>query len=729
MLVRAPGSEDLRRAADELAARLPSALAPLARLAFNYRWSWTRGGEEVFAAVDAHRWSKCGRNPVRLLQETSTAALERAASDPELRRRAYSLEECILVEASRAVSFDGPDGGRPIAFFCAEFGVHPSLPIYAGGLGVLAGDWLKGASDLGVPMVGVGLLYRQGYFKQRMDTSGWQHEYWIETDPERLPAALVTRDDNEPVTITVPIRGRDVVVQIWRIDVGRIPLFLLDADRPENNRIDRWINSRLYVGDRDTRLAQYALLGLGGVRALDALGIDARLLHLNEGHAAFAPLEWAAHRVARGDSPPEALAAARHHTVFTTHTPVAAGNETFSRGDLVRVLSGLSDRLRLPWDEIFALGCQDPSDQSQLPGLTPLGLRLSHRANGVSRRHGEVARAMWRRTFGASTDAEVPIGHVTNGVHLCTWMAPTLRELLDHHLGQGWESRTADPATWAKLADVPDTALWRVRCDLRTRLVEFVREHATVDRLSRGESASYVELATHAFDPDCLVIGFARRLATYKRLALISRHFDRAVRLLAGDRPIQIVLAGKAHPADDDAKRVLQALFVDKGAPQVGSRIAYLHDYDMGIAQALVAGCDVWLNLPRPPLEASGTSGMKSALNGGLNLSVLDGWWAEAYDGSNGFAIEGEVDADLEGQDERHNLALLDLLEKRIVPLFYDRDADGVPREWLRWVRASLRTAALGFTSRRMVGDYLEKVYRHEPGPSAPASAPRPAGP
>jgi starch phosphorylase len=711
VLVRAPGGEDLRRAADQLAARLPSALAPLARLAFNYRWSWIRGGEELFAAVDAYRWEMCGGNPVRLLQEAPTASLEHAAMDRGLCRRAYALEECVFSEASEAPTYGGITPARPVAFFCAEYGVHASLPIYAGGLGVLAGDLLKAASDAGLPLVAVGLLYRQGYFRQRIDVSGWQHEYWIDTDPHRLPAALVTTNGSDPLTVSVPMRGRSVTAQIWRVDVGRVPLYLLDADLPENRRVDRWITSRLYVADRATRLAQYALLGVGGARALHAMGIEPSVLHLNEGHAALAPLETAAAGVAAGASFAEALAEARRRTVFTTHTCVPAGNETYGAEEVSSVFSGLPERLNADWERVLELARTDPG-RDDPPGMTQLGLRLSRRANGVSRRHGAVARAMWRPLFGKERDDDVPIGSVTNGVHVGTWMAAPMRELLDRHLGAGWEQRCHEPDTWAKLDDIPDAALWAVRSRLRAEVVGHVRDRATSDRLARGEPGDYVERASRAFDPERLTIGFARRLATYKRMYLLSRDLPRALRLLGGERPVQILLAGKAHPADDGAKRVVQQLFAAKGAPHVGDRIAYLHDYDMEIARHLVAGCDVWVNLPRPPLEASGTSGMKAALNGSLNLSVLDGWWAEAYDGTNGWAVDGEIDANTDAQDDRDAAALLELIEQEIVPLFYERHADGVPRGWVKRVKASLRTVGQRFGADRMLRDYVMQVYR-----------------
>ena len=707
-----PGAEDIRRAADQLAARVPYALAPLARVAFNYRWSWTTGGESIYAGIDAHRWEVCGHNPVRLFQETSLAVLERAASDDALIRRAYAIEDCLLTEALQRPPSGPIAADHPVAFFCAEYAIHASLPIYSGGLGVLAGDLLKAASDAGVPMVAVGLLYRQGYFRQQIDTSGWQHEYWVDEDPQRLPAALVTSDGRTPVTIRVPIRGRDVVAQIWRVDVGRIPLYLLDTDCPENHRIDRWITSRLYASDRDTRLAQYALLGMGGIRALQALGIEPGIVHLNEGHASLAAIELTAAGIARGRPLREAIEEARQRIVFTTHTPVPAGNETYTPDELLRVHPSIAQRLGTDLETLFRLARVHSEDRAEPLGMTVFGLRVSRSANAVSEKHGQIARTMWRAVFPGRRDDDVPITHVTNGVHVATWMAEPMQEILARHLGGDWLARAHDPATWARVDEIPDDDLWATRCALRARMVEFVRARATIDRLARGEPADYVELATRAFDPGRLTLGFARRLATYKRMYLLMRELPRALGLLgAPERSIQIVLAGKAHPQDDGAKRVVQQLFQAKGAPHVGDRIAYLHDYDMDVARHLVAGCDVWLNLPRPPLEASGTSGMKAALNGGLHLSILDGWWAEGYDGGNGWGIESDPDTDPETQDTRDANAVLDVLEHEILPRFYERDGAGIPRAWLSMVRAAIKTAGLRFGAHRMLADYVERVY------------------
>jgi starch phosphorylase len=704
------GDEDLAREAADLAGKLPEALAPLARIAYNYRWAWYPRGKEVFRDIDPARWQLSGENPVRLLQEASSEALARAAGDPDLLARAAALTDAFAEDLGRpSVGPVTPE--RPIAFFCAEYGVHHSLPVYSGGLGALAGDLVKEASDQAIPLVAVGLLYRQGYFRQRLDASGWQQEYWIDTDPQRLPMALVHGPDGEPLTITVPIRGSNVRAQIWRVAVGRVPLFLLDAHRPDNGPLERWITSQLYVGDPVTRLSQYVLLGAGGMRALAAMGIEPSLLHLNEGHAAFAVLELARSEAARGLSIDEALDAARQRTVFTTHTPVGAGNETYSRADLVATLDGVAADLGADPQTIMRLGRHHPDDGAEPFGVTQFSLRMSRAANAVSRRHGEVARDMWQGLWpGRNVDA-VPITHVTNGVHFATWVGPAMHRLLDRRLGEDWWHRASDVAVWEGLDDVSDAELWEARCEQRADLVAFVKERSGIDRLAERQPRAGIEAAARAFDPDVLTIGFARRNATYKRLGLLLHDPGRAISLLGGHYPIQLLLAGKAHPSDDEAKRVVQDLYRIKMVPEVAEHVVYLHEYDLAMAKMLVRGCDVWLNLPRPPLEASGTSGMKSVINGGLNLSVLDGWWAEAYDGTNGWALPGEVQPDAGTQDARDAGTLYRLLEQEVVPTFYDRDADGLPRAWLTRVRASLRTLAPAFTAGRMLEDYVERIY------------------
>ncbi len=705
-----PGFDDVQHEAQRLAARIPQPLAPLARVAYNYRWSWAPDGPPLFRDLDPHRWELCDGNPVRLLEETSPGRLVKAARDPRIVERARVLAALIDDDLERPpMSADLFEA--PIAFFCAEFGVHGSLPVYSGGLGILAGDVVKEASDRALPLVGVGLMYRHGYFHQRLDISGWQHEFWIETDPERLPAARVTAVGGEPLHVTVSIRNRPVTVQVWRVDVGRVPLYLLDTELAENSAIDRWITSRLYIGDPSMRLAQYAVLGIAGIRILRALGIDPSVVHLNEGHAGLATLELAAERVARGETFDEAIAAVRQSVVFTTHTPVPAGNETYDPALIMSVVPDLPARLGIDEQRLLDLGRAGSGD----PGIVPLAMRMSRRVNGVSRRHGEVARAMWTPLFPGRSIDEVPITHVTNGVHPPSWVSPPFRALFDRYLGADWVSNADDAATWEPIDDVPDAELWAARNAARTALVHFVRTRAATDRLARGEPMRYVEAAEQAFGFDTLTVGFARRLATYKRLHLVTGT-RQAAHLFDEPQAVQLLLAGKAHPLDDTAKRTLQSIFdvrrvVLTRMSEAAFKAAYLEDYDLRIAATLVGGCDVWMNLPRPPMEASGTSGMKAIYNGVLNVSVLDGWWAEGYDGDNGWAIDGDVDDDHEAQDRRHGAMLYDILQREVVPMFYERDAAGIPRRWVARMKRSIRTLAPVFCTARMLAEYRDDVY------------------
>jgi starch phosphorylase len=700
------GRADVELAGQELAERLPEPLAPLARVAYNYRWCWQPGAHEVFAAIDRERFELSRQNPVRLLSEASNRALQRAASEPALVRQARLLEERLDADLARPAQSD-LDPARPVVFLCAEYGVHVSLPVYSGGLGALAGDILKEASDRALPMVAIGLMYRKGYFRQRIDAGGWQHEYWVDTDPQRLPAARVTHPDGSPISITVPIYGSDVAAYIWRVDVGRVPLYLLDTDISRNSPTDRWITARLYEADPHIRLAQYVLLGVGGIAALKALNIDPGVIHLNEGHAALAPLALAQTLSTNNHVSGEALRQARSRTVFTTHTPVAAGNDTYPADQVSEAIA----RLPLPLDQTLALGRTHPENGSEPFGVTQAALRLSRAANGVSRRHGEVSRGMWAPLWNAQAPEEAPIGYVTNGVHVPTWVGPTMRALFDEHLGEDWLERVLDTGMWEAVRQIPDEELWAARNAQRAETVEFLRRRSTQDRLLRGDTREYVEAAARAFGDEVLTIGFARRVATYKRLELLTRDRDFIISLLSGDRPVQVVLAGKAHPRDEEAKHSLQRLFGMKSAPEIAGRVIYLDDYDLATGAMLTQGCDVWLNVPRPPLEASGTSGMKAAVNGGLQLSVLDGWWAEAYDGSNGWAIEGEIAEDPEAQDERHARALHQLLREQVVPTFYDRDERGLPVRWLEMVRASLITLIPQFSAARMLEDYVRGPY------------------
>lgn len=706
------GDRSTSRAVAALAELLPEPLEPLARIAYNYWWSWAPGGEAVFADLAPEEWRLARHNPVRLLTEAPHSALEAAAADAGYIRRVADLATRLEEALAAGTAPSSPTtADRPVAFLCAEFGVHRSLPIYSGGLGVLAGDILKAASDRRLPMVAVGLMYRSGYFHQRLDRTGWQHEYWTEIDPAALPAVLVTDEADEPLEVPVPVWGTEVPMHLWRVEVGRVPLYLLDADAADNGAVERWITSRLYESSRAIRLAQYAALGIGGVRALRAVGVDPGVIHLNEGHAALAILETAAELVDAGQTFEKAVADVGRRVVFTTHTPVAAGNETYDGAEILEVMPDLAPRVALDPEELLDLG-RTRGGGSEPAGLTPLAIRLSRGTNGVSRRHGEVAREMWRPLFAeAEGSDQVPITHITNGVHVPTWVAPAMRDLLDRHLGEGWIHRADDPATWEAVDDVPDEELWDVRNRQRAALVAFARERTITDRLRRGERLDYVRAAAEKLDGSALTLGFARRLATYKRLRLLAAEPGRAVELLEGPRAAQILFAGKAHPDDEGGKELVRELFRLKAQPGVGSRVAFLEDYDLEMAHPLVAGCDVWLNLPRPPLEASGTSGMKAILNGGLHLSVLDGWWAEGYDGDNGWAIDGEVGDDPEVTDQRHAEALYRLLEEEVVPMFHERDEHGIPRRWLAMVKRSLRTLGPQFSAARMLADYEREVY------------------
>jgi starch phosphorylase len=708
------GSRDMRRAIDRLARRLPEPLEDLAWISYNYLWSWTPGGNELFRSIDNYRFVQVGQNPVRFLLNLPERDLLRAATDRNLLERLGQLAERMEQSLARPTNHVLTSG--PVAFMCAEFGIHSSLPVYSGGLGVLAGDYLKETSDQALDVVGVGLLYRRGYFHQRMDLSGWQHEFWIEANTDQLPAVRVRGADGQPVRVTVPVWEGELAAHVWRVDVGRTPLFLLDAGLEENSPLERWVTARLYEGSPEIRLAQYALLGIGGVRALDAMGITPGLFHLNEGHSALASLEVAS-RVARsrgGDAPAlsELLSEGRERFVFTTHTPVPAGNETYEPEQFFSVLGRSVDEMGLSREQLSVQSRFDENATSEPLGFSPLAIRCSSSTNAVSKRHGEVARAMWNPLFADRAVADVPITHITNAVHLPTWMAPSMRRLLTTFLGANWERHTSDPALWRQVDEIPDVDLWQARCALRQQLIEMIRRQVVVDRLARGEDVALAESAFDAFDPNLLTIGFARRLATYKRLDLLFHDVDRLRSIIDHEEGAQFIVAGKAHPLDNDAKEVARNMFTMKRGLDLPNRVVFLEDYDLSVAPSLVAGCDLWLNLPRPPLEASGTSGMKAALNGGLNLSVLDGWWCEGYDGQNGWAIDGSPSDDRTLQDEHDAKAFYDLIENEVKPLFFARDANGIPVGWLARVRSSLRSLGPMFSSTRMLNDYVEQIYR-----------------
>jgi starch phosphorylase len=691
-----------------LSDRLVEGLKPLASVAYNYRWAWHPDGARLFRDTSAFRWERSGHNPVRFLNDLWPTRQAAAAGDPSIVARVDALAQFVQDDLARA------DRARPgvpgqVAFMCAEFGVHASLALYSGGLGVLAGDVVKEASDQALPMVGIGLFYGRGYFKQRLDLSGRQQEYWVVNEPHNLPIARVTTPERTPLLLPLELFGDDLVFQVWRVEVGRVPLLLLDTDVPQNDPVQRWTTGRLYDASRAVRLAQYGLLGMGGIRALRALGIEPSLVHLNEGHPALAALELAAEHVRSGASVEDALDLARSQVVFTTHTPVAAGNETYSGDEILEAYSDLPDRLGMDDASFLGLFRVDPHDSQEPAGMTQLALRLSRRRNAVSQLHGVVAREMWQRLFSDTVDA--PITHVTNGVHVPTFLGDAFRDLFDRHLDEGWLKHESSAEMWEQVRSIPNEELWAARCQARSDLVEFVRSKQQQDRLLRGEQIDYVRAIAESLDPSVLTFGFARRLATYKRLNLLAHDPDRLRQLITGPRPVQFLIAGKAHPSDEGGKDTLQRLFQFKRESEIAQRLVFIEDYDLDLARTLVAGCDVWINLPRRPMEASGTSGMKATFNGALQLSVLDGWWAEAYDGINGWAIPGDQDPDHHAADSRDAQRLYDLLEKEIIPLYHDRDTNGIPQRWCDRIKHALVTCASRFSATRMINDYVEHIY------------------
>jgi starch phosphorylase len=697
---------------------LPAPLVPLERLAWNYWWSWAADGESVFRDLDPEIWEECERNPRQLLARTSSYRLAEAATDPVYLERVRRLDESFqsYMTSQPHLQQQAITTEHPVAYFCAEFGVHTSLPLYSGGLGILAGDHLKSASDLGLPLVAVGLLYRYGYFRQRLRNDGWQEEHYGETRPSELPIQLVKDADGAPLRIEVLIRERNVLAQVWRADVGRVALYLLDTNIPENVETDRWVTGHLYGGDRETRIVQEMLLGIGGVRLLRKLGATPHVFHLNEGHSAFLTLELAREVVQGGkQSFVEAVQTVKQQCVFTTHTPVAAGNDEFDASLVTRAFGpDYFSELGLTEEEFLALGRVEAANKTQRYGLTPLAIRMCRSTNGVSRKHGEVSRARWQKLWPEKKLEEIPISYITNGVHAPTWVSLLLRSLLEQHVGHDWETKLRNPNAWAEaIARIPDEELWQAHAQLKERLVAFIRHRSLQSRIAAGERADYIEAANTMFDPAALTIGFARRVAGYKRWNLLLTDQERLARLINNEeRPVQFVFAGKAHPQDEGSKLVLQQLAQWKYDASVRQRAVFLEDYDQEIARQLVQSVDVWLNVPRRPQEASGTSGEKVGINGGLNLSILDGWWMEGYDGTNGFAIgNGNDGADVAKIDAVDAESLYRTLELEVAPIFYHRDDAGLPRKWIAMMKRAIQTLAPQYNSDRMVEEYARKIY------------------
>ncbi|MCU1263749.1 MAG: alpha-glucan phosphorylase [Acidobacteria bacterium] len=701
--------------------QLPLSLRALDRLSWNFWWSWSAEGPGVFRDLDPEIWEQYEQNPRLLLAKTSEYRLAQMATDPVYVERVGRLgaEFDLYMEVKTRWPRSGASRvtpEHPVAYFCAEYGVHNSLPLYSGGLGILAGDHLKSASDLGLPLVAVGLLYRFGYFRQRLRRDGWQEEYYGETQTSDLPITLIKNQDGLPLLIELTIRERPVRAQIWQAQVGRIPLYLLDTNIEANDETDRWVTGHLYGGDRETRIVQEMLLGIGGIRLLRQLNIQPHVFHLNEGHSAFLTLELARELVQSGSLAfSEAAKVVRQRCVFTTHTPVAAGNDEFEPQLVQRSFGAAYPReVGLDMEEFIALGRSDPDDTAEAFGLTPLAIRMCRSTNGVSRKHGEVSRALWQKLWPGKTVDEVPITHVTNGVHAPTWAAPLIRALYEKYVGTNWSESLCDRKRWEEgIGKILDEELWVAHQLLKERLIAFIRHRSFQARLRRSESMEYTESARSMFDPAALTIGFARRAAGYKRWNLLLTDPNRLLRLMNNEgRPVQFVFAGKAHPQDQQSKYILQQLARWRYDPLVRNRAVFLEDYDQEIARQLVQSVDVWLNVPRRPLEASGTSGEKVAINGGLNLSILDGWWLEGYDGKNGFAIGDQSDpaegVDVDAADAE---SLYRVLEQVVIPGYYERDAQGIPRRWIAMMKHSIQTLAPEFNSDRMVAEYAERIY------------------
>jgi glycogen phosphorylase len=696
--------------------KMPEKLKRLPEIAYNLWWSWNPDARELFKRLDLIGWRASQHNPVQMLREMSREQLEDAARDSNL----YRHYQKVLLKFDREMSNGHTwfhqnfpqHKQKTIAYFSFEFGLHNSLPIYSGGLGILSGDHAKEASDLGLPFVGVGFMYPQGYFRQRIPSHGWQEAVYQQLDMAEAPILLARDTNDQVIKISVRFGGRTVYAQVWQVRVGRVPLYLLDTDVDENDPWDRELSARLYSGDSELRIRQEIVLGIGGVRVLRTLGIEPHVWHMNEGHSAFLMLECIREKVRQGMSYAEAKAIIKAQAVFTTHTPVPAGHDTFAFHMMEHYFNGFWQELGISREEFMDLGKHQES-WGEAFNMTVLALRTSGHANGVSQLHGAVSREMWQSVWPDRPVDEVPITHVTNGIHSPTWISAELHHLLARYLGPDWLENHDDPTVWQKLADMPDEELWRMHLHLKQKLFSFLRERVRRRWVEGSDDPTQVLTSGTLLDPEALTIGFARRFATYKRATLIFRDLPRLQRILLDrNRPVQIIFAGKAHPADDPGKSLIQAVYNLSKHNQLGGRVAFIEDYDMHMARYLVQGVDLWLNTPRRPREASGTSGQKAALNGVPNFSVLDGWWVEGYNGANGWAVGAQnYNGNHEIEDHEDALSIYRTLEEEIVPLYYKRDRDNIPRGWAEIMREAMRSNGPQFSMRRMVKEYTTQLY------------------
>lgn len=689
----------------------------LRELSRNLYWAWHPECVRIFRDIDTELWRQVNHNPVEFLRRLADEVLEDRSRDPDtvdsLTEKLNELHNYLAANEMWGAWNAGPLRAQPVAYFSAEFALHESLPIYSGGLGVLAGDHLKAASDLGVPIVGIGLAYAKGYFTQSLDASGWQQEHYFSSSDTILPIELVKNEYGEPIRITVSTESYDIWVGIWRVRVGRNLLLLLDTNVEGNSNEDRNLTSVLYGGDRRTRLRQELILGVGGIHALYVLGITPSVIHLNEGHSAFACLEFVRRLMERdGQSFENVRELAALQTVFTTHTAVAAGHDVFEPGMVLRALTPLRRHLGISEEELLGLGRVDPEDGEEPFSMTVLAMKMSHYRNAVSFLNARVVKAVWNKLWPTKSRHEVPISYITNGVHVSTWLAEPMAELFNKHLGSDWRETMDDPAGWMAIEQIDDAELWEKDQQLRAHLVEYIDR--TVQRQEYARSAGNSDYAQRAkLNPDALTIGVARRFAKYKRMDLLFRDPARLDRLVNNpQRPVQFIFAGKAHPQDTEGKHLIQMVFRFTRDPRFVGKLIFIEDYDINVCRHFVQGADAWLNTPRRPLEACGTSGQKAAMNGGLNISVLDGWWAQAYDGANGFAIgKGSEHSSLDHQDHIDTQAMFHVLENEVVPMFYDRGEDGIPHRWVAFQKHALRTLIWRFSARRMVIDYTLGRY------------------